>query len=270
MEKVEALFYKSIMSIIFLVNIIPLLWVVRTAFVSKRHLMDLFTISMPTFENFRSIFSAAPFQMYYLNTMIVILGVFCIQFFFITLSGYAFARIDFYGKNFLFVLFLIQILITPDVLILPNYRFVTWLNLVDTRLGIMIPYFASSFGIFLMRQNFKQLPVELEEAAEVEGLSTWGILWKICVPLSKPAYIAFGIVSVSYHWNNFLWPLVVTNSVHKRTLSLGLAIFAQSYETGAQWGEVSAATVAVVAPLLLLFLLFERNIMDSFTRSGIK
>ncbi len=112
----------------------------------------------------------------------------------------------------------------------------------------MIPYFASAFGIFLLRQMFMTIPPELDEAARVEGYSRWRILWKIYFPLARPAYIAFGLVSVSYHWNNFLWPLIVTNSVENRPLTVGLAIFAQSFETGAQWTDVSAATLIVVAP----------------------
>jgi sn-glycerol 3-phosphate transport system permease protein len=200
----------------------------------------------------------------------VIGGIFGVQFVLVTLAAYPFARMEFFGRDVLFVMFLIQILITPDVLIQPNYTFLSQLDLVDTRTGIMIPYFASAFGIFLLRQAFKQIPYELEEAARVEGFGIWSIIWRIYVPLSRPSYIAFAIVSISYHWNNFLWPLVVTNSIGKRTLSLGLAIFAQSYETGAQWGEVCAATVAVIAPLLIMFLIFEDKIMESFARSGIK
>lgn len=269
-SKIEVFLYRTIMIVLLLVNVIPLFWVFRTAFVSKQYSMDLQKLAPATLDNFKIVFEAAPFVTYYINTFMVITGIFCFQFFLVTLASYPFARMDFYGKNALFILFLIQILITPDVLILPNYSFLSRLNLVDTRLGIMIPYFASAFGIFLMRQTFKQVPFELEEAVRSEGMGTWGIIWRIYAPLCKPAYIAFGIVSISYHWNNFLWPLVVTNSVEKRTLSLGLAIFAQSYETGSQWGEVCAATVAVIAPLIVMFLIFENKIMESFAHTGIK
>ncbi|WP_207652725.1 carbohydrate ABC transporter permease [Desulfosporosinus sp. FKA] len=264
-------YFRHSMTILFVaLNVIPLLWILRTAFVDKQYTLDLFRLVPPTLANFKNVFASAPFATYFLNTFLIITGIFCVQFVLVTLAAYAFARLDFYGKNILFVLFLMQILITPDVLIIPNYSFLSQLNLVDTRLGIMIPYFASGFGVFLLRQTFKQIPYELEEAARVEGMSTWGIIWRIYVPLSKPSYIAFAIVSISYHWNNFLWPLVVTNSVEHRTLSLGLAIFAQTYETGAQWADVCAATVAVIAPLLILFFIFGRKIMESFTSSGLK
>jgi sn-glycerol 3-phosphate transport system permease protein len=117
---------------------------------------------------------------------------------------------------------------------------------------------------------FKTIPTELDDAALVEGCSKWRLLWTVYFPLSRPAYVAFALVSVSYQWNNFLWPLIVTNSVENRPLTVGLAIFAQSFEVGAQWTEVSAATLLVITPLLLLFLLFQRQFINSFIHSGIK
>lgn len=107
-----------------------------------------------------------------------------------------------------------------------------------------------------MRQTIKTIPYELEEAAKMDGANLFQILWKVYVPLLKPAYISFGMISASFQWNNFLWPLVMTDSVEKRPLSLGLAMFAMSYETGMQWSDVSAATVLVCAPLLILFFVF--------------
>ncbi len=269
-EAAKMWIFRTAMLALLAVYIIPVLWVFRTAFMPKQLAIDLAAVGPFNLDNFRSVFEAAPFNIYYVNTIVIILSIFSIQIFTVTLSAYAFARMQFIGKGILFVLFLLQIMITPDILMLPNYSFLARLDLIDTRLGIMIPYFASSFGIFLMRQAFKQIPFELEEAARLEGAGTWRVIWTIYAPLSKAYYAAFGMISVSYHWNNFLWPLVVTNSVEKRTLSVGLAIFAQSYETGAQWGEVCAATSAVIAPLLLAFFIFQKQIMESFAHSGIK
>src|SRR5690606_23762439 len=113
------------------------------------------------------------------------------------------------------------------------------------KLGIMIPYFATAFGVFLLRQTFKSIPSELEEAARMDGCNVFQVIWHVYVPLAKPTYIAFGLISVSHQWSNFLWPLVVTNSVENRPLTVGLSIFAKSFETGAQWGEVSPATLLV-------------------------
>jgi sn-glycerol 3-phosphate transport system permease protein len=144
------------------------------------------------------------------------------------------------------------------------------LGLIDKRLGVILPFFASALGIFLMRQTIKTIPYELEEAAKIDGCRLPRMLIQIYVPLLKPVYVAFGLISASYQWNNFLWPLVMINSVDKRPLTLGLAIFAMSFETGAQWSDVSAATLLVIAPLLLLFLIFQRQFIESFAHSGIK
>jgi sn-glycerol 3-phosphate transport system permease protein len=134
----------------------------------------------------------------------------------------------------------------------------------------MLPYFASAFGIFLLRQAFKSIPYELEEAARIDGCNLFQILRHVYLPLAKPTYIAFGLVSVSTHWNDFLWPLIVTSSVENRPLTVGLSIFAKSSETGAQWAEVTAATLIVIFPLLLAFFIFQRQFVDSFLKSGIK
>ena len=260
----------TLMSVLLLVNMIPLLWVIRTAFIPQNLALDLTAVAMPVLDNFKRVLEAAPFGKYYGNTLIITLGVLAVQFVMITLAGYAFARIDFYGSKLLFVIFLSQMMIAPEVLILPNYTMMAKWGLTDSKIGIMLPFFASAMGTLIVRQTVKTIPYELEEAAKVDGANLFQILWRVYVPLLKPAYISFGMISASFQWNNFLWPLVMTDSVEKRPLSLGLAMFAMSYETGAQWSDVSAATVLVCAPLLILFVLFQKQFMESFMHSGIK
>ncbi|MED2255838.1 carbohydrate ABC transporter permease [Brevibacillus parabrevis] len=248
----------------------PLLWVVWTS-VRPRELATSWTFSADfTLANFAKVWDAAPFAQYYFNTFLIVAGVLVAQIVTATLAAYAFAKLRFWGRDVLFVLFLVQLMVPADILIFPNYNVLRDLSLLDTKIGIMLPYFASAFGVFLLRQTFKTIPHELEEAARMEGCSWLQILWRVYVPLAKPTYIAFGLVSVSYHWNNFMWPLIITNSVENRPLTVGLAIFAQSFETGAQWAEVSAATVMVIFPLVLAFLLFQRQFINSFIHSGVK
>ncbi|KEQ22823.1 carbohydrate ABC transporter permease [Paenibacillus tyrfis] len=253
-----------------LVWLVPLVWVISTAFRPKQLALQPGLSLEFTLDNFARVWAAAPFAQYYVNTLLIVACVFAVQMVTATMAAFAFARVRFRGQNLVFLLFLVQIMIPADVLIFPNYNVLKELSLLDTKLGIMLPYFASAFGIFLLRQMFKTIPPELDEAAVMEGCSKWQVLWKIYFPLARPSYIAFGLVSVSYHWNNFLWPLIITNSVENRPLTVGLAIFAQSFETGAQWTEVSAATLMVIAPLLAGFLLFQRQFMNSFIQSGIK
>ena len=267
---VGQLLINGIMLLFLAVSMIPLIWVIRTAFIPKDLALDLTALALPTLDNFKRVLAAAPFGKYYGNTIFITAGVLLIQFVLITLAGYAFARIDFYGSKVLFVLFLSQLMIAPEVLILPNYSMMAKWGLTDTKIGIMLPFFASAMGTLIVRQTMKTIPYELEEAAKMDGANLFEILWKVYVPLLKPAYVSFGMVSASFQWNNFLWPLVMTDSVEKRPLSLGLAMFAMSYETGVQWSDVSAATVLVCAPLLILFFVFQRQFMESFMHSGIK
>ena len=162
------------------------------------------------------------------------------QFVLCTLAGFAFARFEFPGKDVVFVLVLMQLFILPEVLIVENYAMVSRLGLFDTILGIGMPYMASAFGIFLMRQTFKSVPSELHEAARVEGCCWFGILLRVYVPLAWPTYLAYALVSVATHWNNFLWPLIVTNSPDTRPLTVGLSIFGAP-ENGVDISVISAA-----------------------------
>jgi sn-glycerol 3-phosphate transport system permease protein len=222
-----------------------------------------------TLANFVKAWSYAPFPRHFVNTILLVTMILSAQLVLCTLAGYAFARFEFFGHNVAFGLVLVQLMVMPEVLIVENYRIMARLGLVDTILGIGLPYMASAFGIFLLRQTFKTVPRELEEAARVEGCGFLGVLWRVYVPLARPTYLAYGLVSVSYHWNNFLWPLVVTNSVETRPLTVGLAIFGAP-ESGVDWAVISAGTIMAVAPLLVAFLLFQRQFMQSFMHAGIK
>jgi sn-glycerol 3-phosphate transport system permease protein len=247
----------------------PLLYAIWTAFHPPAFATHFDLLAPLTFDNFRTAWHVAPFARYFLNTFMLVTSVLAAQFVLCTLAAYAFARFEFFGREFAFGLVLLQLMIMPEVLIVENYRTMARLDIVDTVLAIGLPYMASAFGIFLLRQTFKTVPKELEEAARVEGASFLQTLWKVYVPLAKPTYIAYALVSVSYHWNNFLWPLVITNSVTTRPLTVGLAIFAAP-ESGVNWSIISAGTLMTVAPLLVAFLLFQRQFVQSFMRAGIR
>jgi len=229
-----------------------------------------FTLNAPlTLENFVKAWNAAPFSRYFLNTFMLVTMILAAQLVLCTFAAYAFARFKFYGRELAFVLVLLQLMIMPDVLIVENYRTMTAAGIVDTIPAIGLPYMASAFGIFLLRQTFKTVPSELDEAARVEGASPLQVLLKVYVPLAKPIYVAYGLVSISYHWNNFLWPLIITNSVSTRPLTVGLQIFASS-DQGIDWSLIAAATLMTSAPLLTAFLLFQRQFVQSFMRAGIR
>jgi len=249
--------------------LLPLLYAFWAAFHAAETATHFDLFSPFTLSNFAKAWTYAPFPRHFVNTVVLVTMILSAQLVLCTLAGYAFARFEFFGHNVAFGLVLVQLMVMPEVLIVENYRIMAKLGLVDTILGIGLPYMASAFGIFLLRQTFKTVPRELEEAARVEGCGFLGVLWRVYVPLARPTYLAYGLVSVSYHWNNFLWPLVVTNSVETRPLTVGLAIFGAP-ESGVDWAVISAGTLMAVAPLLVAFLLFQRQFMQSFMHAGIK
>lgn len=263
--------YLEVMAawVLALLWISPLVYAFWAAFHPGAYAVN-FTLGAPlTLDNFAEALSRAPFLRYAVNTVVLVTLILSCQLLLCTLAAYAFARFDFPGRQVVFALVLIQLMITPEILIVENYVTLSRFRLVDTITGIGLPYMASAFGIFLLRQAFKSTPRELEDAARLEGCGTLGVLWRVYVPLARPTYLAYALVSVSHHWNNFLWPLIITNSVETRPLTVGLGIFGAP-ESGVNWSIVSAATLLSVAPLLIAFLLFQRQFVQSFMYAGIK
>jgi sn-glycerol 3-phosphate transport system permease protein len=249
--------------------ILPLAYAIWAAFHPSEYSAHFVPDAPLTLQNFVRAWNAAPFARYFLNTFILVSMILAVQLVLCTLAAFAFARLEFAGRDIAFILVLLQLMIMPDVLIVENYRTMSSLGIVDTIPAIGLPYMASAFGIFLLRQTFKSVPRELDDAARVEGAGTMQVLLKVYVPLAKPVYIAYALVSVSYHWNNFLWPLIITNSVNTRPLTVGLQIFASS-DQGIDWSVITAATLMTSAPLLIAFLLFQRQFVQSFMRAGIR
>ena len=249
--------------------ILPLAYAFWTAFHPPEFSTRFELFAPLTLQNFVNAWHAAPFARYFVNTILLVTLILGVQLVLVTLAAYAFARYEFRGRDLMFALVLVQLMIMPDVLIVENYRTMAALDLTDTITAIGLPYMASAFGIFLLRQTFKTIPRELDEAARVEGAGSLRVLWEVYVPLAKPVYIAYALVSVSYHWNNFLWPLIVTNSVGSRPLTVGLQVFA-STDQGIDWSIITAATLLTSGPLLVAFLLFQRQFVQSFMRAGIR
>ncbi|TMJ10080.1 MAG: carbohydrate ABC transporter permease [Bacillati bacterium ANGP1] len=253
--------------------VFPLLWAFTTSLRPPGQLGSQIAslwVHHPSFANFTEAWSDAPFLRLYYNTAVVVFGILAVQLVTITLAAYAFARLEFWGRDLLFRVFLLQLMVAPSALIFPNFQTIKSLGLLNTRLGIMIPYFASAFGTFLLRQTFRTVPRDLEDAAAIDGCGSLQTIWNVFLPLAKPTLVAFSIVSVVYHYNEFLWPLIITDTERARTVTVGLASFTQSAESGAQWNLIAAGTVIVILPLLVVFILFQRRFVESFMYSGIK
>lgn len=270
----SALLFIAIISAITIVWSGPFLWMVVASFKPQTFggldMASVIPDFRPTLDNYRNALASADFPLMYLNTLIVVFGILIVQLITVTLAAYAFARLDFPFKTALFYLFLLQMMIVPPILIVPNLKTIVRLGFSDTLVAVMAPYLASAFGTFLMRQTFKSIPRDFEDAAVIDGANWLQVLWHVLLPLAKPALVAFSIVSVVAHWNEFLWPLMVIDSPDNMTLTVGLASFTRAAEGAADWGLIAAGTMIVMAPLILAFVLFQKQFVSSFMFSGIK
>ena len=247
----------------------PLIYAFWAAFHSGEYVTRFDLFAPIQLDNFVSAWQQAPFVRYMFNTLMIALLILLGQLVVCTLAAYALARIHFNGRAMVFSFIIMQLMVTPEILIVENYQSLALLGMIDSYGAVAVPYIASAFGIFLLRQSFKTIPIEMEHAARVEGCNLGQIIWKVYVPMAKPTYAAYTLVSISHHWNNFLWPLVVTNTEASRPLTVGLSIFGAP-ESGVDWPVICAGTLITIAPLLILFLIFQRQFIQSFIQSGIK
>lgn len=223
----------------------------------------------PTVDNFIRVFQAAPFPTYLLNTIIVVVGILALQLTVIIPAAYVFAQIDFKFSGFVFGLYVIQIMLPLQALIVPNYRVINSLGLFNTRLALILPFVGSGYAAFLLRQTFKQVPQSLIDSAIIDGCNHFQLIRYVFLPLAKPTIAVFTLISVATHWNDYLWPLIITDSAEVRTLTIGLGMFVQQ-QSGADWGLLMAGTIFITGPLIILFLFVQRSFIESFMGSGIK
>lgn len=250
----------------------PLFWIVITSLKARKEVFDTASGLLPTvlqWSNYPAAMRVAPFGIYMMNSVLVTGGILACQLVTITLAAYAFARLEFPGKKLLFTFFLLQIIFPIYATFLTNFVTIREIGLLNTLPAMIVPFVASGYGTFMLRQAFRQVPSELADAARLDGCGHFATLWHVYLPLVQPTLIAFGIISVVTHWNDYMWPLLVTNSESVRTLPIGLGLLAKS-DSGADWTRLMAATVVVVSPLLLFFIIFQRRFVDSFMHAGLK
>jgi sn-glycerol 3-phosphate transport system permease protein len=272
-DRLVTLLLHAFMAFLAVLVLVPLVWILVTAFKSRQEVFSQVPTWLPrqiVWTNFKEVWNMVPFGAYYKNTFFISFGLLGVQLITVTLAAYAFGRLQFKGRDVLFILFLTQLMIAPQSLIIPNYLTISSLGFLDTRIAVAAPYIASAFGTFLVRQAFMSMPKELEEAAMMDGCKGLSFLYHIGVPLVKPSLLAFSLVSLTHHWNEFFWPMIVTETSKSRTLTIGLGIFAQTAEGGAEWTLLMAATLLAIGPLMLTFLLFQKHFINSFMMSGLK
>ncbi len=229
-----------------------------------------FFATNPTFENYRSAFTAVPLAKYFSNTLIFTLATTALMVIIIIFAAYAFARIDFRGRNLLFIGFLALMMIPNELVIITNFVTITDLGMRNTFLGLILPSVTSVFYIYLLKQNFEQVPDELYYAAKVDGTSDLKYLFKVMVPMCRPTIITVIILKVIECWNSYVWPRLITDDPNYFLVSNGIQEIRENGFGRDNIPAMMAAVVAVSVPLIILFLIFRKKIMAGVSREGIK
>jgi multiple sugar transport system permease protein len=252
------------------VMIAPLLWMLTLSLKPAKLTYSPPFLIPTTFEwaNYAKAWEAAPFARYYLNTAIITFGITRGQLIFGSLAAYAFARLTFPGRNLLFLLVLGTMMLPFQVLLIPSYLIVKDLGWLNSFAGLIVPRMVSAFGIFLLRQHYLTIPKEMDEAALIDGASRLGVWWRIILPLSRPALATLAIFAFLFAWNDFLWPLIVTDKPDMRTIQLGLVMFQGRYSTN--WTLLMAGTMTATLPTIFVFLLGQKQFIESIALTGVK
>jgi multiple sugar transport system permease protein len=221
------------------------------------------------FQNYVNAWTSVPFDTGYINSAIVTVTVVVANLLTCSMAAYAFARIEFPFRHTLFILFLATLMVPEQVTIIPLYIIIESLGLIDTLLSLIIPYaLFNAFGVFLLRQFIKSLPVDLEEAAIVDGANRWTIYWRIILPLIRPALAAFGIFTFLFQWNNFFRPLVFLNTIDKYTVPLAINFFRGQYAT--DFALLMAGSAISIVPVLIVYIIGQRHIIEGIATTGLK
>jgi multiple sugar transport system permease protein len=254
-----------------LVMLLPLAWMLITSIETlpeTRHFPPHLIPSGIHWSNYPDAFNAAPFGRFFLNSTVVTLASVAGNLLFCSLAGYAFARLRFFGRDVLFVALLATLMVPFQVTMIPTFLIVHDLGLINSLGALILPNLVTPFGIFLLRQFFRTLPIELEEAARIDGCSRLGVLFRVVLPLSMPALATLGIVTFLWTWNDFLWPLIVMSSTDQYTVQLGLASFQGAHQTN--WSLLMAGNMMALAPMLVVFVVAQRWIVQSLAATGVK
>ncbi len=250
----------------------PLYWLFSSALKSNPEIYRFppaWLPETPRFDNFSAAWNAAPFGNFFINSLIVTSVGAAIKLVNATLTAYAFTFLRFPFKNLLFLLLLAALMVPNNVTLIVNYITVSNLGWINTHLGLILPSAGSIFGMFLLRQYMMTLPYDVFEAARVDGAGNLRIMWQVILPMCKPMLVTVGLIAIVDMWNDFIWPLIVTNTVDMRTLPIGL-LYLRTQEGYANWGAIMAGTVMVALPMLILFLIAQRHIVAGLTRGAVK
>lgn len=261
----------TILIIMAFIMILPFVWTVLTSFKTQSEALKVPPQVLPSswsFSNYEAVMEALPFGKFFLNTFLMVLIRVLGSVFFSALAAYAFARLEFPGRNLLFGIILLQMMVPGQIFILPQYMIVSKMGWLNTVWALALPGIVSIFGTFLLRQFFMGLPKDLEEAAVLDGCSVWKIFWKIMLPLTKPGLVSVGIFTALFAWKDLMWPLIVNMSLDKMTLSSGLVNLMGQYSV--DYPQLMAGSLIAIVPMIILFLVFQKQFVEGIATSGTK
>ncbi len=267
-----AVFWYIVLGATTVVVMLPYIWMVTTSLKGADEVFAYPPTWIPQawrFQNYVDAWNAAPFGRYFFNSLVVAVTVTIGQLITCSLAAFAFARMEFKGKNVMFALFLSTTMISTQVTLVPAYLVLAKLHWLNTYQALIVPFLANAFGVFMMRQYFMTLPRELEDAAKLDGCGRLRFLWQILLPLSKPIIAAQALFAFMGNWNSYLWPLIVTTSENMRTLQIGLRYFV-GQEGGTRWGLFMAATVFVSLPVMIFYFVIQRSFVEGIATTGLK
>ncbi len=258
--------------LIALVEVFPYFWIATTSLKDLQGVLQFPPTLLPLpphWDNYIQAWNSGPFWRYFLNNLFVTVAILVIQLFLACLAAYAFAKLDFWGREVCFYVVLSCLIVPPQVRFVPLYILLSKVGLINTYAALILPYAVSALGTFLIRQAFLEIEDDIVNAARIDGASTLQIIFQIMVPIAKPTIVAFSLFSIVYHWNDYFWPLVMTNDETVRTLPLGVALLREE-GTGARWHIIMAGNMFVVAPILLVFAFAQRHIIRAFAFTSFK
>ncbi len=252
--------------------VLPLLWMVLS---SVKQPGEIVTTNLqllpqaPSLDNYRTAMTTVPFAQFFANSLIVTIVGSTIKVLLAILTAYALVFVRFPFKKAIFLIILVALMVPAQVSILPNYVLIAGLGGKNTLWGIILPGLGTAFGTFLLRQHFMTLPGSILEAAEIDGAGHWRRLWQIIVPVSVPSIATVGLVTVVGEWNDYIWPLIITDRPETMTLPVGLTLLQNSEGNGAGWGILMAGAVLVIVPILLIFAALQRYIVAGLTQGSV-
>lgn len=268
------------MLIVVLIMGVPIFWMLTGSLKSLNDIYNPGQVlpSTPLWSNYKTAWTSVPFGRFFLNSIVFTIAGAALEVFCGVLCAYAFAFLKFPGKGILFLVVLASLMVPSQVVIIPNYQFLAttirdWFHLednwVNTYQGVILPGAATAFGTFLMRQGFMGLPKDSLDAAKVDGAGHLRTMWDIMLPMAKPIVVTFTLISLVSKWNEYLWPLIITNTDDMRPITVGLRLLFDS-EGANQWGVIMAGATFVVAPMLVIFIFLQRFIIDGLTAGATK